>query len=139
MALIFNCSIESAANALHLKKMGQEYHGPCPICGGTDRFWIKQGQDGINVHCRQGCEFRDLARNLRNSGIAVKSEFPPERQRVHMSDATRIYADVYISLFRSSESPTERDKSILAGLIHRVDESRRKTIVNLLKDKTNGR
>jgi DNA primase len=33
---------------------GGEYHGPCPVCGGTDRFhvWPDQGKDGT-YWCRQ--------------------------------------------------------------------------------------
>lgn len=32
-----------------LKKVGREWHGPCPACGGEDRFWIRE--DGV-IGCR---------------------------------------------------------------------------------------
>lgn len=35
-----------------LKLAGSEHHGPCPVCGGEDRFWINR--DG-GLGCR-GCE-----------------------------------------------------------------------------------
>ena len=35
-----------------LEKVGNEYKGPCPNCGGTDRFHVRK--DGV-FHCRQ-CE-----------------------------------------------------------------------------------
>lgn len=36
---------------------GGEYHGPCPLCGGTDRFhiWPDQGDKGGTFWCR-GCD-----------------------------------------------------------------------------------
>ena len=33
-----------------LKKVGNEYKGPCPNCGGKDRFWVRK--DGI-IGCRR--------------------------------------------------------------------------------------
>jgi len=34
----------------HLKKVGNEWTGPCPVCGGTDRFFVKPNG---TFHCRQ--------------------------------------------------------------------------------------
>lgn len=39
-----------------LKKAGNEYHGPCPVCGGTDRFRV----NNRGAFCRKGCSFQDL-------------------------------------------------------------------------------
>ena len=52
---------ESIAEAFGLKRSGAEYKGPCPICGGTDRFHVKNGTDKLLLHCRNGCLFSDLA------------------------------------------------------------------------------
>ena len=41
-----------------LKKAGGEYHGPCPACGGTDRFRVNDK----GAFCRKGCSFQDLRR-----------------------------------------------------------------------------
>jgi hypothetical protein len=36
-----------------LKKVGKEHKGPCPLCGGSDRFHVFS--DGLGCHCRK-CE-----------------------------------------------------------------------------------
>lgn len=46
---------QDAAGRLDLKNKSGELVGPCPSCGGTDRFHVKQGGDGgALVGCR-GC------------------------------------------------------------------------------------
>ena len=45
---------EEWAKACHLKKSGREWIGPCPLCGGTDRFHVRDGSNGACVGCR-GC------------------------------------------------------------------------------------
>lgn len=48
-----------------LAKVGAEYHGPCPICGGRDRFHIYEKNGRTLAGCRKGgCQFRDLATAL---------------------------------------------------------------------------
>jgi len=37
-----NNNIEWQAEQLGLKRMGREYKGPCPVCGGNDRFHLKE-------------------------------------------------------------------------------------------------
>ena len=45
-----------------LKKVGGEWKGPCPVCGGTDRFHVKPGRKAVAlVQCRHGCPFIVLA------------------------------------------------------------------------------
>ena len=39
-----------------LKKAGSEHHGPCPVCGGTDRFRVNDK----GAFCRKGCSFQDI-------------------------------------------------------------------------------
>ncbi len=135
MALIFSCSIDSAAKALHLKKYGTEYHGACPICGGKDRFWIKQASDGIAVHCRRGCEFKDLAHELRQRGIAVKDDYAPNApKRVYMWETDRIYVDVFLMMYRNGERLSERDRGAIRARINRVDPFRQKQIRKLLEE-----
>lgn len=37
-----------------IQRVGQEWHGPCPCCGGKDRAWLKDGDRGVTVFaCRQ--------------------------------------------------------------------------------------
>lgn len=48
-----------------------EYHGPCPSCGGTDRFRINEYQNLVKVHCRQcGTDgFRDIINEMKHDGV----------------------------------------------------------------------
>lgn len=39
-----------------LKRHGQYWTGPCPFCGGRDRFTVKQIEDGDLWHCRHCVE-----------------------------------------------------------------------------------
>jgi hypothetical protein len=82
-----------------LKKVGDEYVGPCPNCGGEDRFGInprkrgKNGKQGLFL-CRQeeeggdaidlerflsGTKFRDAVKDL--SGAPIAEEDPGEAAR----------------------------------------------------------
>lgn len=42
-------SVEDWVGALDLIRRGSEYVGPCPLCGGDDRFHVKEGWDGVAV------------------------------------------------------------------------------------------
>ena len=43
-----------------------EYHGPCPACGGTDRFRINEYQGMVKVHCRQCNDFRSITDEMKH-------------------------------------------------------------------------
>ena len=47
-------NIEDWAARLDLRNRSGEYVGPCPVCGGTDRFHVGRGRGGAMVGCR-GC------------------------------------------------------------------------------------
>ena len=82
-----------------LKKVGDEYTGPCPLCGGTNRFAInprklgKNGKHGLFLcrQCREGGDVIDFERFLRGtkfkdapkdlSGAAIVEEDPGEAAR----------------------------------------------------------
>ena len=61
-----------------------EYHGPCPSCGGTDRFRINEYQNLVKVHCRQcGTDgFRDIINEMKHDGVwpVFKQEKPFEHK-----------------------------------------------------------
>ena len=45
------------------RKVGKEWNGPCPCCGGTDRFHVGPGSKAeVVAGCRKGCSFEDLVR-----------------------------------------------------------------------------
>ncbi len=56
---------------------GGEYHGPCPFCGGKDRFWVQPYYDPPRWKCR-GCS---------KGGDAIK--FVQERDGLSFLDACR--------------------------------------------------
>jgi putative DNA primase/helicase len=63
-------------NKYHLKKNGKNhYNGPCPQCGGKDRFFISEQNGALLFNCNQGCEFKQLVQVLRSDGTY------PERQK----------------------------------------------------------
>ena len=71
-------NLDVIATALGLRKSGSEFKGPCPICGGRDRFHIKTGHSQqLLVHCRHGCDWRDLAARLKSFGLARDSDPVP--------------------------------------------------------------
>ena len=62
-------------DALDLKQLSKgEYHGPCPACGGTDRFWISAHQGEVKVHCRQCGDFAAIQKALIEQGLWPATE-----------------------------------------------------------------
>jgi len=48
-----------------LKRAGTQngkprFNGPCPICGGRDRFRVAQGDRKVLIPCSHGCSFKEL-------------------------------------------------------------------------------
>lgn len=61
---------DSIINKYNLKETVKgEHHGPCPACGGTDRFWIKEYQGQVRVHCRQCNDFAAIYDEMRHDGV----------------------------------------------------------------------
>jgi hypothetical protein len=59
-----------------LKRTGKEFHGPCPNCGGTDRFWIENYNGYVKHHCRQNCDFKTRDEIIRGDGCAPSLPTP---------------------------------------------------------------
>ena len=79
--------IASVAQSLGLKKKGNEYKGPCVLCGGDDRFHIQRGKvHPIVMHCRHGCSFSDLAKEMCDRGLVAKDEYDREEYRQRKAD-----------------------------------------------------
>ena len=63
-------------SALQLKKVGaKEHHGPCPNCGGVDRFWISEYQGDVKVNCRQCGDWKEIIQILRERGLYPDKEY----------------------------------------------------------------
>ena len=58
---------------------GAEPSGPCPNCGGTDRFRINNYNGELKHHCRKGCDFMERHQVLVSMGLLPepKSEVLP--------------------------------------------------------------
>ena len=91
--------------ALTLKRQGRELVGPCPACGGTDRFAVKPVNGGAAViHCRQCKGFVDI---LKAAGCA-------EQRPTNGADPTREFqyrdlsGDHYHSAFRQGDGPDKK-------------------------------
>ncbi|MBT6544746.1 MAG: AAA family ATPase [Rhodobacteraceae bacterium] len=52
-----------------LKKHGKEYKGPCPACGGDDRFWIANHNGLVKVHCRVCGDWKSIIEQLHAEGL----------------------------------------------------------------------
>lgn len=81
---------------LNLKQTSKgEWHGACPHCGGKDRFWIKEHNSEVRVHCRQCGDFKAIRDNLRSQGLLPKFEptkpVLPARYDVSGFEDTRPY------------------------------------------------
>ena len=79
--------IADIARSLGLKRVGSEYKGPCPECGGNDRFHIQRGKKHpIVMHCRHGCTFSTLAKHMRDRGLVTEDEYDREEYRQRKAD-----------------------------------------------------
>ena len=61
-------TVQDIVNAAgNLKRVGSQWSGPCPICGGKDRFHVNAepgNSDQVVLGCRQGCTFVDILEKL---------------------------------------------------------------------------
>lgn len=135
--------VPEIAEALGLRRAGSEYKGACPICGGDDRFHIKESRDAnMLVYCRRGCEYSQIMWELENRGLVEKDPYTAPRYRYQDLD----FAD---SLVLVSSGNLEKefkfqaeDIITIAELIPKVDPERqeklRATLIRV-KQKINGR
>ena len=65
-------------SALNLKKTAQqEFHGACPNCHGTDRFWIKEFGGEVVVNCRKCNDFAAIKDRLKAEGLWPDKDTAP--------------------------------------------------------------
>ena len=76
---IYSVYAPQIISALQLKKTShQEHHGPCPSCGGVDRFWISEYQGNLKVNCRQCQDWKEIIQILRERGLYPDKEIISE-------------------------------------------------------------
>lgn len=104
-------NIAYIAEGIGLKKMGGEYKGPCPCCGGDDRFHIKEGRNGVMmVHCRYLCSYASIMRNLEDRGLVEKEPF--ERVGLTSSQRATIETDKVIMLIYEADKHGGREQTL---------------------------
>lgn len=70
----------TAAARLGLKRRGGELIGPCPACGGTDRFRVtRRGGFFCRQCCADGRDMKAVRLILERAGLAREEEPPPDR------------------------------------------------------------
>ena len=74
---------KTIADALGGKRYGNGYRSSCPVCGGSDKstkFIMKDHGDRVLIHCFAGCDFIDVAAELRRRGLWPEPEKLPIKQ-----------------------------------------------------------
>ena len=79
--------VEDWAARLDLRHRSGEYAGPCPVCGGTDRFHVRRGRGGAAlVGCRGCIDGQPKAVRREAFGRVLRVAFP-ERSRSGAGDS----------------------------------------------------
>lgn len=68
-----------------VQKGRPRYNGPCPRCGGQDRFWVAQGAAALLLQCSHDCTYTQLLDAL---GLSNRDGSPARRAEVRVA-ATR--------------------------------------------------
>lgn len=90
---------DSIIQHFNMKKHSREWKGPCPICGGTDRFWIKEYEGEVKVNCRHNCDHREIKDELRRQGL-----WPDNERREHFSEyETKPFKDETARLYHEKK------------------------------------
>ena len=77
-------SVEEWADTLDLTRRGREWIGPCPLCGGDDRFHVRDSGGRATVGCRGCIDGQSDGERAKRFGEVLRAVFParaitPER------------------------------------------------------------
>ena len=135
-------SVQELADQLGLRKAGKEYKGACPICGGDDRFHIKESQTGgFLVYCRQGCTYPQLMHELEKRGLVESDGYRSPRYRHQDLDFADSLVLVVSGNLKEEFTFYAEDIQTIAALIPKVDPERQellKAALAKVKEKING-
>jgi len=121
---------QAVAERLGLRRAGSEFKGPCPICGGTDRFHVRPGRSaGFLVHCRYGCTFAEIARELESRGLTDRDEYQAPRYRTADLEYCDHFLLVMDGAIRRGEGISQGDFEAIARLVTKVDPQRAKKLL----------
>jgi hypothetical protein len=86
---------ELAGRGVRLKRVGRELVGPCPVCGGRDRFAVNTAKDIWNCRgCRKGGDVIDLVQHLDGVSFTEAVEIlTGEKPRAPVKVAPKINGD----------------------------------------------
>ena len=133
--------LERVADSLGLRRAGSEYKGACPICGGTDRFHIKNGRSAdLLIYCRHGCKYADIVRELENRGIVERDDYEAPRYRKADLEHCDFFILVMEGAILKGETKLKPSDALAIGrLLKKVDPERaeklRSARTRLLKGK----
>ena len=115
--------VEDWAARLGLRNRSGEYAGPCPVCGGTDRFHVGRGRGGAaRVGCRGCIDGQPEAVRREAFGRVLRAAFP-ERSRSGAGDGPS-------STAQPSRRAPERD----SGAAPRSDDAERRKAARRIWD-----
>lgn len=103
-----------------IRDTGREYVGPCPICGGTDRFHAREEDGKLLMGCRDKCSFEDLTKEIRrvNGGATAgrrqsrgRAALPEDRWTAEQLTGKHGEPTVYVwSLWRDGRWRTSHEQ-----------------------------
>ena len=69
-------TVEEWVSALDLTRRGSEFVGPCPVCGGDDRFHVREGNGRAVFGCRSCIDGRTTTEKQEAGGAILRRVFP---------------------------------------------------------------
>ena len=98
-----------------LKKTWNEWHGPCPNCGGEDRFWIYCIPSDILAMTCRGCGGRGqnghLYRLARQQGLLGAESTSKQKSATFrqtkfkpLSNEDRVYMRLWMSIYETEKA-----------------------------------
>ncbi|MDV7201482.1 AAA family ATPase [Roseovarius sp. 10] len=69
MTLLYDAYASTIISFYGLKPSGGEYCGPCPNCGGEDRFRLQKFKSELRHHCRKECPLEERTAAMRRDGV----------------------------------------------------------------------
>ena len=107
--------------ALELKRRGVEWCGPCPLCGGEDRFHVRPGHSGARVGCRGCIDGQPEAVRHERFGELLRAVFG-DRNRQNTASAGRKPAYKRVSHPSEGSSTPKNATEALAGKLWAAGE-----------------
>lgn len=129
-------SSQSIAEALGLRRSGSEFKGPCPVCGGDDRFHVKTGRDrDVLFYCRHGCKYSTILSELEQRGIIERGiRTRPQYKKSDLDFADHLAVIMQSQVLQQKRGIKDSDDEMIRALMLRVDPERAE-LLRSLRDK----